>query len=536
LALGGAMTAVVALAVVATRRTSMPGAPGRALGGSPRSASVATRSPVARRMYEEGLRAFNRGEATVAARLFAAALQEDTTFAMAAYYAYRSMAPMQDRALPHLERARRLARRTTERERLIVEATWADLTDEPRRLAIAESLTVRAPGEPMGHVLLGNALLWQGNFPGALVAYRQAVILDSAGLRDGVAQCAACDGMEGTIGAHLYADSLAAATRVAREWTARQPSSGRAWYALASTLALQADTSGASDALRRWLSLENAPDWQFFAAALAIRVGDFRQVDRLLDGLAHAGTDAMRREALWWLIIGRRHEGRFHDALDSVHVLRALDPDDQNVRLLQAHVLVELGRPSEAAELLDTLVRAVRAAPAASEAKRARNLAWTLTHRATALAAAGDTAPLAAIAEEVQAAGERSGYGRDRRLHHYVRGLLLTARQRPSEAIAELRRAIFSPTAGYTRVNVALAELLLARGEPREAIPLLRAALHGSLEASNLYVTHTELHALLARAFAATAEPDSAAAHSRYVQRTLVRAGTSFKFSSQLQQ
>jgi tetratricopeptide (TPR) repeat protein len=476
-------------------------------------------------MYEEGLRAFYRGEAAVAARFFDAALDEDSTFTMAAYYAYRSTATTHDRAVPYLERARRLARRTTDRERLIIEGTWADLTDDPRRLSIAESLTVRYPGEPAGHVLLGHALLWDGNFPGALVAYRQAVILDSAGLRDSVAQCDACDGMEGMIAAHLYADSIAAAARLAREWTTRQPSSGRAWHALADVLALQNDTSGASAALRRTLALNYAPDWQFFAAALAIRAGDFRQADRLLAGIAQTGTSALRREALWWLTIGRRYEGRFHEALDTVHTLRALAPDDQNIRLLQARVLVELGRPREAAALLDTLVRAVRAAPAASDAKRARNLAWTLTHRATALAAAGDTAPLAAIAEEVQAAGARSGYGRDRRLHHYVRGLLLVARQRQSEATAELRQAIFSPAAGYTRINVELARLHLARGEPREAIPLLRAALHGSLEASNLYVTHTELHELLARAFTAAGEPDSAAAHRHYLEHTRVPVG-----------
>ena len=44
-----------------------------------------------------------------------------------------------------------------------------------------------------------------------------------------------------------------------------------------------------------------------------------------------------------------------------------------------------------------------------------------------------------------------------------------------------------------------------------EAIPLVRLALQGPMESSNAYITRTELQALLARAFAAAGQPDSAA-------------------------
>ena len=69
-----------------------------------------------------------------------------------------------------------------------------------------------------------------------------------------------------------------------------------------------------------------------------------------------------------------------------------------------------------------------------------------------------------------------------------------------------------------------LAKLQLARGQHEEAVALLRAALHGPLEASNLYVTHTELHALLARAFSGMGTADSAAVHRAFVSRALARA------------
>jgi tetratricopeptide (TPR) repeat protein len=110
-------------------------------------------------------------------------------------------------------------------------------------------------------------------------------------------------------------------------------------------------------------------------------------------------------------------------------------------------------------------------------------------------------------------------------MHHYARALLLAARGNREEATVELRAAIYSPNFGYTRVNLELGRLYLELGKPREAIDVLRPALRGSIEASNLYVTHTELHALLARAFDAIGAPDSAAVHRAYVSRAMSGIG-----------
>ena len=91
-----------------------------------------------------------------------------------------------------------------------------------------------------------------------------------------------------------------------------------------------------------------------------------------------------------------------------------------------------------------------------------------------------------------------------------MRGLLLEARHDHAAAEAAFRGAVYSPNLGYTRVNVELARVLVAEGRPRAAVPVLEAALRGSLEGSNYYVTRTELEDLLARAFAAAGEADSA--------------------------
>ncbi|MHB1263482.1 MAG: hypothetical protein ACYC1S_03555 [Gemmatimonadaceae bacterium] len=126
--------------------------------------------------------------------------------------------------------------------------------------------------------------------------------------------------------------------------------------------------------------------------------------------------------------------------------------------------------------------------------------AWFLTHEATALAAAGDTAALLRIVPRIEAEGRRSRYGRDQRLHWYARGLLARARGDREQAATFFRRAIFSPTAGFTRVNLELGRTLIEPHRPAEAIAVLEPALHGPIEASKLYVTRADLQALIVRA------------------------------------
>jgi predicted Zn-dependent protease len=67
-----------------------------------------------------------------------------------------------------------------------------------------------------------------------------------------------------------------------------------------------------------------------------------------------------------------------------------------------------------------------------------------------------------------------------------------------------------------------MAKSLLKLGRYGDAIAILEPALRGSLEASNLYVTHTEIRALLAKAYARAGQRDRAVAESTRVQRALV--------------
>jgi tetratricopeptide (TPR) repeat protein len=142
-----------------------------------------------------------------------------------------------------------------------------------------------------------------------------------------------------------------------------------------------------------------------------------------------------------------------------------------------------------------------------------------MTLAGTALAAAGDTAQVRALADSVERVGSSSSFGRDFKLHFFLRGLLLQHENRHGEAVNAFRRSLFSLTDGYTRINLEMGRSLMALQRYPEAIAILQPALRGGVDGSNTYVTHTELHEALAQAFAGAGRRDSAAVHYAAVER-----------------
>jgi DNA-binding SARP family transcriptional activator/Flp pilus assembly protein TadD len=479
-------------------------------------AEITTRSLVAYRFYEEGLRSFAVADFRTALRLFEAAFAEDSLFAMAAHYLWTTRLALQ-KAIPDTARARllRLAERASDRERLLMQASWADTRWAPHQLSQAESLAIRYPAEPDGHLLVAVSRMRAGDFLGALPHLQRVVSLDSLGLSGSDARCRACSAFANMVSVYINADSLATAERVAQEWVRHQPSSAGAWASLATTLELQGRPDDAL-AARRTAATLNPIDHNdaLFPAMVRIRAGDFVTADRLLRDLVRDGTPEIQSEAIWWLSISLRYQGRLREALTTIRQLTSTQQSFPTL-LLEGQVLFELSRLAEAVRTFHSA--AELGAIQLLTLEQPRQKSWALTHEATALAAAGDTSRLAALADTIEAWGGRSMLGRDWRLHHHVRGLLLAARGEPEHAAAEFRHAIFSPTSGYTRTNLELARVLLAARRPREAVAILQPAFRGLLESSNLYVTHTELHEYLGRAWEAAGRPDSAAVHYRWV-------------------
>lgn len=514
---------VFALADSATK--DLAGELGARLTGTLRVSDVTTNSPEAFRVYEEGLRALTAADHSAAQRLFEAALKADSTFAMAAFGAYHAYQPVNgQRATEFLDRARRLATRATERERLIINATWEHWQQTPAMVAAAESVAHRFPADAEGQLLLANALTWSGDFAGALVPARQAMALDSANRRPRRARCVACEAHALAALSYAMMDSLDAADRIARDWIARDDSAAHAWRIVRDVALSRDDLAEAARAHQRAQALSTPNRWEdyFLAVNVALRAGDHASITAYGSSALASGTPGDKSIVWWWQVISERQAGRLNDALRTSQQLRRLSPREANYMQLQAQILREMDEPLRALAILDSVVAIRR--DVQSPSQRARHVAWAFTQLASALAAAGRVADLPRIADSIEFHGRQSGYGRDPRLHHHARGLWHAAHGRHVEAIREFRLAMWSPLAGYTRTNIELGRLLIEGGRPHEAIPILRAAVRAGFESVALYVTKTEARAWLARAHAAAGNTDSALMHREWVRRVLADA------------
>lgn len=501
-----------------------------------RVADVTTSSLAAYRFYEEGLRAlYQDGDAAAAKRLFQAAAREDSTFAMAPYYLALIAGGGPGEAWVQFERADRLAEHASDRERLLIRTKWAFERNDPAAAAFAETLAVRYPNEPDPMLAMAGSLIWSGRFLEAIPITRRVLAMDSLTRRgannrsakrppndpaensraSGGPRCLGCEALTTLAMEHWQLDSMDAGIEDGQEVIRLRPRSG-SWNMLAWAYEYAERYPEALESFRRARELGNdnidALASMFFVTS-GIRSGDFPMADKLLEGMIASGTDGVE----WWDAISLRHQGRLAEAL--VHARRERAREERldtthiiafDGAVMEALVLFEMGHGREAAARFDSI--ATRSAPRteALQHRAARHRAWMLTHAASSLAAAGDTALLPRLADSVQALGNQSSYGRDQRLHHHVRGLLLAARGQWGPAVSEFRQAIYSWTFGYTRTNLELGRALLVLNRPREAIAALRPALHGPLDASNLYVTRTELQEQLAGAFDAAGERDSA--------------------------
>jgi serine/threonine-protein kinase len=525
-----ALLVATGLVVARTGHGAMLPAGQRATGAP----AITIRSPVARRLYEEALGRYADDELGEALRLLDAALAEDTTCAMCAYYAGKIEGEEGDTAARHtLGRAMRLASGASSAERMLIRFEWLDFTNSPGRLAVAESLAARYPGWLEAQLADGQALLMASQYAAA-TGHLRAVVASGALPDTGSGRCPRCIAERELVAAYVYADSLDAAIRTAEQWTRLQPRARAAWFDLSHALARAArfdEARAALDSSTRYGvgSNEDAVE----RAQIEIDAGNFATADAMLETVAQTGNAASRLDAYWWLDISLRTQGRLREALAIAQgpmrwAEAAIDEAAPNAAALaEAQVLYEFGDYRRAATIFGGI--ALARAPAV-DGEFARQHTWQSTHVGSALAAAGDTAGLVQVMDTVEYWGRRSGLTRDQHLGEYLQGLLWMARRRPDSAAVLFRRAlVFSETDGFSRLNYQLARSLLSLGRAREAIPVIRHALEGNPQGGNLYLTRTELQELLAQAYDAASQPDSAASYYRRVVQAWRRADAPFQ-------
>ena len=227
-----------AAAVVATTLALAGGELLASRGTRAAAPEVTIASPVARRLYEEGLGRYYAGDDREAARLLHAAVVEDGSCAMCAYYASLADARFDDAsAVRMLRLAMHRAGSVSQPERMFIRFGWADATNSPNRLAVADSLAMRYEAWPQAQLAVGEALWMEGQY---LDATRHLRLVISADPRDTTASsgdCPACTAEFLLVNAYKAADSMPAAVRAARAWVRVSPSSRSAWLELANALA-----------------------------------------------------------------------------------------------------------------------------------------------------------------------------------------------------------------------------------------------------------------------------------------------------------
>jgi DNA-binding SARP family transcriptional activator len=481
-----------------------------------------SRSLVAYRFYEEGLMRFASGDFRTARGLFDAALREDSLFAMAAFYKFRSAGPMGLLVeLSELDRLGALATVASDRERLLIQGTLA-MRHGPTLSAIADTFVVRYPQEVDAHWLAGVARLDRGELLEALPYLYRVLALDSAAIGSRAGRCLACDALLQLKYAYHALDSLPRAEALIRNWVQRDSASAVPWITLASILTAAGRFDEANEARNRAAALSPDVD-PLFPAVIRIHSGDFNAADQNLRALLRDSPSAFTRfDVTWKLAISLRNQGRWPEVIDLVSKAYQAVPASRRAeftsaaKMVEAQALFESNALVASARIWDSLAR--HPDPRLPEGERSRRQALMNAVLADVSYSAGDAAGLARAADSTTAWANRPPHARLQRLVDHVDGLQALARQDTAAAIASFRRAIWSPTLGYTRSNYRLAQLLMAQRRTAEAVPYLNSALRGSIEGQNLYVTYTELHELLARAWIELGRPDSAAAHQHYLQ------------------
>lgn len=482
---------------------------------------VTTTSSSAYQLFAQGLTNFQKGDFAVAESLMIRATELDSTFALAAYYAASAAQGRFDDAVysKYSGLAIRQSGHVSERERLLIRAEFAEQMGAPDALPLADSLVRRHPEEPAGHRLLGLALLDDGDFLGAIPHLALA--------RTDTAQGRVA--LQAMVYAYSMADSLDAAVRVAREWTRVEPGSAESWHQLAGALefADRVDEALVDNRNAARLRQGNSEDLAL-PGVLAMQSGRFEEADRTFRNFPGVGASG-RNRGHWNLSISLRNQGRLREALIEARRYRNGEDFGETTlpgAMLEAQVRFEMGDFAAARALFDSIAGTPTTPP--SPARAARNRVWYLTHAASAMAAAGDTATLERLADSVERVGRASAYGRDHLLHYHIRGLLAEARGRAADAAALFARASYSLTGGFSRNNLEWGRALIALNRPAEAIPVLRGALSGPPDASGLYATFADFHEMLGKAFDLAGQRDSAVVHYRWVDNAWKDADPAF--------
>ena len=404
--------------------------------------------------------------------------------------------------------------------------------ESERSEALARQLVRRFPRDPRAYGVLNGVLGNTGQFEAAESMWQAALSLDSLSMEAGSGPCAPCVGYGNLARIQAQEGKWPEAERSARRWVELQPDAPGSWEMLASVLSYRQRDQEAIDAIQRAVTLAGRdPATLDMWARLLVMARQYDTVDSLVRSWLVNESPALRASAydLRVLLLRERGELRASNA-----ALDRAESDLPNAgiqtALVRGNNLGRLGDYAGATLVYERSAHGPRLEtrfPPAGNA--ARGFCWHHALLADAIAPSGDTVRLRALADTLAVGCATSFFGRDRRLHHHVRGLLAMLEGRWADAEAELQQARWGIAESWTRSNVALAKTEMALNQPRAALAALRDAYASPLDGMGRYQPRSEVDLLMAQAFRKIGEPDSALVYEGYVRRAWQNADPEMK-------
>lgn len=486
----------------------------------PRFADIETPNMAAYQHFVRALQADAEGRPADAVRELDAAIALDSGFASALLTRARHAHDDGDTAtFARLHHA--LARaRLTDRDALEQTIDSADRNGElARSVQLARELVQRYPHDPRSYSKLAAMYGSRGDWAAYEQTAERQLALDSLANEAGDGPCVPCAAYVALVDARTLRGDLAGAEAAARRWVALQPNLPGAWAALAEVLGFAGRYDGALDAERRATMLSGGD--RMYALHTARELILARRLDAA-DSLALTWRDdpSLRAAVTDIHVLVLRERGELRASIRATQEFLASGSDDGALVYEEMDALGRLGDRAAAERVFQSgiVVPGHRFDPDPLRGDYARWFVWTRALEANAIAGAGDTVRLRAIADSMRVIGARSYYGRDWNLYHHVLGRIDMLAHRYADAEREFQAARWG-VAGWTETVAWLARAQLAQHHPHDAVATLRQGYEGPLDAMGRYQPRSELDYLMAVAFRDAAMRDSAAVYGAYARR-----------------
>jgi DNA-binding SARP family transcriptional activator len=434
-------------------------------------------------------------------------------------------------AMARLDAAfQRAAYRATDWDRLSIAAAEAYRSGNwARTEAAARALVERFPRDPRAYQWLTHVYHMQGRWDDAERAATMQLALDSLASAAGRGPCVPCAAYYDAAGFRMGArGDLQGAERLLRRLVELQPEMLSAWSTLAMALALQGRFDDGIAAARRAVVLSGRSEpYRGEVVRILLMARRYDSADSAVRVMAADTSRHVRAGASELRYLLERERGQFRASIATIDALvRDYGAAARDHLLARAEAIGRTGDHGGARRAFEQFAHARVsvggfAAPDLQPlhtAESARTFAWAHSLMADAIAPAGDTLLLRVLADSIQQIGQLSYYGRDRRLHHHVRGLISARAGRWQEAERHFQAARWGAFM-WTRTLIEEARAQMAQGHSADAVATLRQTYAVPLDGMGRYVPRSELDYWMALAFRRAGRADSAAVYAAHVRR-----------------